>query len=53
MDVSTLRSRELREYAEYLDQRDNDYNFDFDYPRKLNFTHWRERENPQDPDVDE
>lgn len=51
MDVSTLAKRELKHYAEYLDDMEFDW-IDYGESIKLDYTNWQERENPCDPDTD-
>lgn len=51
MDVSTLTSLKLREYARYLD--DTEYGWLGWYPPPtLSPKEWAEREDPTDPDLD-
>jgi hypothetical protein len=51
MDVATLSARELRDYARYLETTELDW-IDYNEAPYLNYSQWRERENPIDPDVD-
>lgn len=51
MDVSTLNTKRLHDFARYLEETELDWIDYFPAPH-LSFNEWAEREDPCDPDVD-